>query len=196
MGNSFGQLFRITTWGESHGGGVGVVIDGCPPRLELCEDDIQRELDRRRPGQSNIVTERDEPDRCQIFSGVFEGRTLGTPISHPGHEQGCAAGSLRGDGADLPPFPRRFHLRSEIRNSKLAGRGPSLRARNDRARRGRRGRGEGLERTSSRLQSDRLRTQIHDITATIEARGREREEVEANPMRCPDARAAAGDDSS
>ena len=81
MGSSFGQLFRITTWGESHGGGVGVVIDGCPPRIELSEEDIQRDLDRRRPGQSKIVTPRDEADRCRILSGVFEGRTLGTPIS-------------------------------------------------------------------------------------------------------------------
>src|SRR4051812_1489 len=81
MSSSFGQLFRIATWGESHGGGVGVVIDGCPPRLELSEEDIQRELDRRRPGQSAITTPRAEVDRCQILSGVFEGRTLGTPIS-------------------------------------------------------------------------------------------------------------------
>src|SRR3954469_15321456 len=81
MGNSFGQLFRITTWGESHGGGVGVVIDGCPSRIPLSEEDIQRELDRRRPGQSAITTTRDEADRCQILSGVFEGQTLGTPIS-------------------------------------------------------------------------------------------------------------------
>ena len=81
MGSSFGQLFRITTWGESHGGAVGVVIDGCPPRLELSEEDIQRDLDRRRPGQSEMVTQRDESDRCRILSGVFEGRTLGTPIS-------------------------------------------------------------------------------------------------------------------
>src|ERR1700742_2589340 len=81
MGNSFGQLFRITTWGESHGGGVGVVIDGCPPRLSLSEADIQPDLDRRRPGQSSIVTPRKEADRAQILSGVFEGKTLGTPIS-------------------------------------------------------------------------------------------------------------------
>ncbi|MEP6810078.1 MAG: chorismate synthase, partial [Chthoniobacterales bacterium] len=81
MGSSFGQLFRITTWGESHGGGVGVVIDGCPPRVSLGEEDIQCELDRRRPGQSAIVTQRTETDRCEILSGVFEGRTLGTPIS-------------------------------------------------------------------------------------------------------------------
>src|SRR3954464_15215910 len=80
MANTFGQAFRISTWGESHGGGVGVVIDGCPPRLELREADIQRDLDRRRPGQSEIVTPRDEADQCRILSGVFEGQTLGTPI--------------------------------------------------------------------------------------------------------------------
>ncbi len=81
MGNSFGQLFRITTWGESHGGGIGVVIDGCPPRLKLTEADIQPDLDRRRPGQSKIVTPRKEADRVQILSGTFGGKTLGTPIS-------------------------------------------------------------------------------------------------------------------
>jgi chorismate synthase len=81
MANSFGQLFRITTWGESHGGGVGVVIDGCPPRLALTEADIQPDLDRRRPGQSAITTPRKETDRAQILSGTFEGKTLGTPIS-------------------------------------------------------------------------------------------------------------------
>lgn len=81
MGSSFGHLFRITTWGESHGGGVGVVVDGCPPRLALTEADIQPDLDRRRPGQSKIVTPRKETDTVQILSGTFEGKTLGTPIS-------------------------------------------------------------------------------------------------------------------
>ena len=81
MGNSFGHLFRLTTWGESHGPGVGVVVDGCPPRLALTEADIQPELDRRRPGQSKIVTPRKEADTVQILSGTFEGRTLGTPIA-------------------------------------------------------------------------------------------------------------------
>ena len=81
MANTFGHLFRISTWGESHGGGVGVVIDGCPPRLKLSEADIQPDLDRRRPGQSRIVTPRKEADAVQILSGVFEGKTLGTPIS-------------------------------------------------------------------------------------------------------------------
>ena len=80
MANIFGQLFRISTWGESHGGGVGVVVDGCPPRLKLTETDIQPDLDRRRPGQSKIVSPRREPDLVQILSGTFEGKTLGTPI--------------------------------------------------------------------------------------------------------------------
>lgn len=81
MGNTFGHLFRITTFGESHGGGVGVVIDGCPPRLEITPEEIQFELDRRRPGQSKITTPRKEADQCEILSGVFEGKTLGTPIA-------------------------------------------------------------------------------------------------------------------
>jgi len=81
MANSFGNLFRITTWGESHGRGVGVVVDGCPPRLALTEADIQPDLDRRRPGQSKIVSPRKEADRVEILSGTFEGKTLGTPIS-------------------------------------------------------------------------------------------------------------------
>jgi chorismate synthase len=81
MGSSFGTLFKITTFGESHGGGVGVVIDGCPSNLPLTVDDIQADLDRRRPGQSHITTPRDEADTVEILSGVFEGKTTGTPIS-------------------------------------------------------------------------------------------------------------------
>ncbi len=81
MSSNFGQLFRISTFGESHGGGVGVVIDGCPPRLMLSEADIQVDLDRRRPGQSDLVTPRKEADHCRILSGVFAGQTLGTPIA-------------------------------------------------------------------------------------------------------------------
>jgi chorismate synthase len=81
MANSFGHLFCVTTWGESHGGGVGVVVDGCPPRIRLAEADIQPDLDRRRPGQSRIVSPRKESDTVRILSGTFEGKTLGTPIS-------------------------------------------------------------------------------------------------------------------
>src|SRR5437773_12372092 len=81
MGNTFGQLFRVTTFGESHGGGIGVVVDGCPPRIALSSAEIQRELARRRPGQSRITTQRKEADRCEIVSGVFEGKTFGTRIT-------------------------------------------------------------------------------------------------------------------
>lgn len=80
-GNSFGTIFKVTTWGESHGPALGAVIDGCPALLELSEKDIQEELDRRRPGQSQIGTPREEGDKVQILSGVFEGKTTGTPIS-------------------------------------------------------------------------------------------------------------------
>src|ERR1043166_1736139 len=79
-GNSFGTLFRFTTWGESHGPAIGVVVDGVPPRIALAEPDIQHWLDRRRPGQSRYTTQRREPDEVKILSGVFEGQTTGTPI--------------------------------------------------------------------------------------------------------------------
>lgn len=81
MPNSFGKLFTITTWGESHGPGIGVVIDGCPPQLPLTVEEIQVELDRRRPGQSDIVTPRKEADQVEILSGVYQGKTTGTPLA-------------------------------------------------------------------------------------------------------------------
>ncbi len=81
MSSSTGRLFRVTTFGESHGGGIGAVVDGCPPRLPLTEAMVQHDLDRRRPGQSRLTTLRDEADRVEILSGVFEGHTLGSPIA-------------------------------------------------------------------------------------------------------------------
>jgi chorismate synthase len=81
VGNTFGRLFRVTTWGESHGGALGAVIDGCPSLLSVTADDIQVDLDRRAPGQSHLVTQRKESDTVRILSGVFDGKTLGTPIS-------------------------------------------------------------------------------------------------------------------
>jgi chorismate synthase len=79
-GNSIGKLFCVTSFGESHGPALGCIVDGCPPGLELCEEDLQRDLDRRKPGQSRHTTQRREADRVRILSGVFEGRTTGTPI--------------------------------------------------------------------------------------------------------------------
>src|SRR6476469_2662794 len=80
-GNTFGQVFKITTFGESHGAAIGVIIDGCPSNIEVDLDFIQQELDKRKPGQSKITTQRKESDTCQILSGVFEGKTTGTPIA-------------------------------------------------------------------------------------------------------------------
>ncbi|MFM2263299.1 MAG: Chorismate synthase, partial [Pseudomonadota bacterium] len=79
-GNTFGNLFAVTNFGESHGPAIGCVVDGCPPGMDLCEADIQHDLDRRRPGTSKFVTQRNEPDQVQILSGVYEGKTTGTPI--------------------------------------------------------------------------------------------------------------------
>ena len=79
--NTFGKLFRFSTWGESHGPAIGCVVDGCPPNISIKEQDIQIELDKRKPGQSKFTTQRKEDDKVQILSGVFEGKTTGTPIS-------------------------------------------------------------------------------------------------------------------
>ena len=85
-GNSTGVLFKVTTWGESHGPAIGAVVEGCPPLIPLSEEDIQKDLKRRKPGQIQSASSRKEEDRVEILSGVFEGRTTGTPIS-PAHPQ-------------------------------------------------------------------------------------------------------------
>ena len=80
MGSIFGKIFRVSTFGESHGKAVGCIIDGCPSMLDISQEEIQRDLDKRRPGQNALTTQRSEADQCEILSGVFEGKTLGTPI--------------------------------------------------------------------------------------------------------------------
>src|SRR6188768_31941 len=80
-GSTIGHLFRVTTFGESHGPAIGRIVDGCPPGMQLSEADLQRDLDRRKPGTSRHVTQRKEEDKVEILSGVFEGRTTGTPIA-------------------------------------------------------------------------------------------------------------------
>jgi chorismate synthase len=99
--NSFGHLFRLTTWGESHGPAIGCVVDGCPPGIELAEAHVQRFLDLRRPGTSKKVSPRQEPDRIRILSGVYEGRTTGTPIAMMIDNVDARSG----DYANLPPRP-------------------------------------------------------------------------------------------
>jgi chorismate synthase len=122
--NSFGHLFRVTTWGESHGAAIGCVIDGCPPRIPLSEADIQPWLDRRRPGQSRFTTQRQEPDQIRILSGVFEGQTTGTPIAmqidnvdQRSRDYSAIAAQFRPGHADLT-----YELKYGIRDYRGGGR--------------------------------------------------------------------------
>lgn len=108
--NTFGHLFRVTTWGESHGPAIGCVIDGCPPRIALDAADIQPWLDRRRPGQSQFTTQRQEVDRVEILSGVFEGQTTGTPISLLIHNTDQRSRDYGDIATRYPPRPCRCRL--------------------------------------------------------------------------------------
>lgn len=122
--NTFGHLFRVTTWGESHGPAIGGVVDGCPPLLPLTEADIQPWLDRRRPGQSKFTTQRQEPDQVRILSGVLDGVTTGTPISliienqdQRSRDYAAIASQFRPGHADLT-----YHLKYGIRDYRGGGR--------------------------------------------------------------------------
>jgi chorismate synthase len=190
MGNSFGQLFRITTFGESHGGGIGVVIDGCPPKIGINEADIQRELDRRRPGQSKITTQRREEDRCEILSGVFDGKTLGTPISilvrnkdaRP-EDYAEVAKKFRPSHADFT-----YQAKYGIRNWQGGGRA-SARETIGRVAAGAIAR-KVLQSLHPGIEIVAYVAQIHEIAAKIERSSVKRKEVEANIVRCPDSAAA------
>ena len=122
--NSFGHLFRVTTWGESHGRAIGCVVDGCPPRLPLSEGDIQPWLEKRRPGQSKFTTQRQEPDTVRILSGVLDGLTTGTPIAleidnvdQRSRDYGAIARQFRPGHADVA-----YHLKYGIRDHRGGGR--------------------------------------------------------------------------
>jgi chorismate synthase len=190
MGSSFGQLFRITTFGESHGGGVGVVIDGCPPNIELTTADIQRELDRRRPGQSKITTQRREQDRCEILSGVFEERTLGTPIAILVRNEDARPEAY----ADLKNTYRPSHAdftyeaKYGVRNWQGGGRA-SARETVGRVAAGAVAR-KVLNSLHPSLEIVGYVAQVHEITAEVDHNAVRTSEVEANIVRCPD-RAAA-----
>jgi chorismate synthase len=190
MGSSFGQLFRITTFGESHGGGVGVVIDGCPPRISLGEADIQRELDRRRPGQSAMVSPRQEPDRCEIVSGVFEGATLGTPIAILVRNQDARPEAYREMKETFRPSHADFTYQAKygIRNWQGGGRASA------RETIGRVAAGAVAQKVLAALypalEVVAYVTHVHGIAATVDSKAVTRAAVEANPVRCPDEMAA------
>jgi chorismate synthase len=190
MGNTFGQLFRVTTFGESHGGGIGVVIDGCPPRIDISEADIQRELDRRRPGQSDLTTQRREEDRCEILSGVFEGKTLGTPIAIAVRNKDARpedyseiAGKFRPSHADYT-----YEAKYGIRNWQGGGRA-SARETIGRVAAGAIGK-KILATLYPNFEVVAYVTQIHDVIAKIDRSVVSISNVEANIIRCPDANAA------
>jgi chorismate synthase len=184
--NSFGHLFRVTTWGESHGPAIGCVVDGCPPRLALTEADIQPYLDRRRPGQSRYTTQRQEADTVRILSGTFEGRTTGTPIAllientdQRSKDYSDIAASFRPGHADLT-----YELKYGIRDYRGGGRS-SARETAMRVAAGavaRRVLGEGV----------RIRGALVQLGPHAIDRARwDWAAVDENPFFCPDAAAAA-----
>src|SRR5215831_6723790 len=190
MANSFGHLFRITTWGESHGGGVGVVVDGCPPRLELTEADIQPDLDRRRPGQSSIVSPRKEADTVQILSGTFEGKTLGTPISLWVRNEDARpeaysemAKKFRPSHADYT-----YQMKYGFRNWQGGGRS-SARETIGRVAAG--AIAKKLLRERYGVEVLAYVKQVQRIVAEVNPEAVKAKEIEANIVRCPDAKAAA-----
>ena len=186
MGSSFGQLFRITTFGESHGGGVGVVIDGCPPRIPLSESDIQRDLDRRRPGQSAVVSQRNEADRCEILSGVFEGQTLGSPIAIVVRNEDARPEAYQEIATTFRPSHADFTYEAKygIRNWQGGGRA-SARETIGRVAGGAVAR-QVLAILHPGLEFVTYVTHVHDLAAGVDGDTVTREQVEASLVRCPD----------
>src|SRR6516225_5786790 len=190
MGNTFGQLFRVTTFGESHSGGIGVVIDGCPPRIDISEAEVQCELDRRRPGQSKITTQRQEEDRCEILSGVFEGKTLGTPIAILARNKDArpedyaeVAKKFRPSHADFT-----YEAKYGIRNWQGGGRA-SARETIARVAAGVIAR-KTLRSFYPKIDIVAYVAKIHELTAKVDRSKVNTADVDANIVRCPDKAAA------
>lgn len=190
MGSSFGKLFKISTWGESHGGGIGVVVDGCPPRLPLEEADIQLELDRRRPGQSDITTPRKEADQVEILSGVFNGLTIGTPIAMLVRNQDARPSAYAEMESKFRPSHADFtyHAKYGIRNHEGGGRSSA------RETIGRVAAGAIAAKILSQaanIETVAYIEQIHTIRMPDSDYFPSRQEVDATPVRCPDQKSAA-----
>jgi chorismate synthase len=186
MPNTFGHLFSITTWGESHGGGVGVVVDGCPPNLPITAEEIQVELDRRRPGQSDISTPRKEADRVEILSGLYQGRTTGTPISMMVENTDARPGAYAEMAVKYRPSHADFTYQQKfgIRNPEGGGRSSA------RETIGRVAAGAIAKKILALAAGVEIRafvTRIHDIElpAAAAAEFPTLEAVEASAVRCP-----------
>ena len=190
MGNSFGNLFRVSTWGESHGAAVGVTVDGCPPGVPIDVAAIQVELDRRRPGQSSITTPRKESDTVELLSGVFEGRTLGTPIAllvRNADARPQAYDHLkdlhRPSHADYT-----YQAKYGVRDWRGGGRS-SARETVGRVAAGTIAR--TVLREAEGIEFVAYVVQIHDIRANVATANLNRQAIEATPVRCPDPEVAA-----
>jgi len=189
VGSSFGHLLRIATWGESHGGGVGVTIDGCPAGMPLSEADIQPDLDRRRPGQSRITTPRDEPDRCEILSGVFEGRTLGTSIAILVRNTDARSSSYEDFRHVYRPGHADYTYQAKYGHRSWQGGGRA----SAREAIGRVAAGTVAKRILEAAFGARVTAwvqQVHTLTAATGWEGVTPQQVEANMVRCPDPQAA------
>ncbi len=187
MGSSFGTLFRISTFGESHGVGVGVIVDGCPPRLPLAVEEIQAELDRRRPGQSAITTQRREADAVEILSGVHEGLTLGTPIAMVVRNSDQRGGDYEEMKTKYRPSHADYTYQAKfgIRAWEGGGRA-SARETIGRVAAGAIAR-KVLESLAPGLQIVAYVKQVQALEATVDPETVTREAVEANIIRCPEA---------
>jgi len=190
MSSSFGQLFRISSFGESHGGGVGVVIDGCPPRLPISAAEIQRDLDRRRPGQSQLTSPRQEEDRAEILSGVFEGVTLGTPIAILVRNQDARPEAYehlrdvyRPSHADWT-----YEAKYGVRNWQGGGRAS---ARETVGRVAAAAVARKLLATQCGVEVLAWVRRVHEVEAKLDPSAVTLTAVESNPVRCPDLEAAA-----
>lgn len=190
MSSTFGTLFRVTTFGESHGGAVGVVVDGCPPRLAVSAEEIQVELDRRRPGQSHITTQRKEPDRVEILSGVHEGVTLGTPVALLVRNQDARGGDYDEMRTKYRPSHADYTYQAKygVRAWQGGGRA-SARETVGRVAAGVLAR-KVLALAGSQIDIVAYVKQVHTLIAEVDAGAVTREAVEANIVRCPDPRAA------
>ncbi|MFI5043548.1 MAG: chorismate synthase [Acidimicrobiales bacterium] len=190
MASTSGALFRIATFGESHGGGVGVVIDGCPPRLELSVDDIQPDLDRRRPGQSRLVTQRDEEDRVEILSGVSDGLTIGSPIALLVRNKDARSGAYDHMADLYRPSHADYTTEAKYGIRAVAGGGrASARETIGRVAAGAVARKLLRERFGVEVLA--WVTRIHTIEAKVDDSVVTLDQVEADPTRCPDPEAAA-----
>lgn len=183
--NTFGHVFRITTWGESHGGAVGVVVDGCPPQLSLDISAIQFELNRRKPGQSYLTTPRQEGDVVEILSGLFEGKTLGTPISMLVRNKNARPSDYEHLKDVYRPSHADFTYQQKygIRNWQGGGRA-SARETIGRVAAGAIAKQILREQCATEILA--YVKQIHTLTAAVNANEVTLEQIEASPIRCPD----------